>query len=178
MGYSCQPGQEEGKESGRPAGRAWAGSGRQRGARNNPSLVQPPGSRGGWPNPISRQLTGPSAHSCPSSCLKPTEIRLARTGCGPARMQLGYCKPPSEQALPPFWFNQELTVGSVQAGQRILNPGFELQKPPHCASLPPSTWYSAVSGANAFSKYVGSSTRDLPSLPSRDTLEVPVLAER
>lgn len=62
------------ERSGRQAGQAWAGCGRQREQGNNPSLVQPSGSSAGWPSPISRQLTRPPAHSQPLQ-LDPTPLR-------------------------------------------------------------------------------------------------------
>lgn len=150
---------------------------------NNPSLVQPPESRAGWPSPISRQLTRAPAHSQPLQ-LDPTPLRAdwPEEARALARMQPGWCRaPPSDQAAPRLQgsrLSQELRVALPQAGQRNPNPEYEFSKTSsHCASLPLSAWCWAESRANAFGKCWFNLEGFTKLLHSPDTLEVSVLAE-
>lgn len=142
---------------------------------NNPSLVQPPESRAGWPSPISRQLTRAPAHSQPLQ-LDPTPLRAdwPEEARALARMQPGWCRaPPSDQAAPRLQgsrLSQELRVALPQAGQRNPNP-YNMNSPKplltvlRCLSAPGA-------GQNPEQMHlvnVGSTSRGSPSFSTPQT---------
>ena len=78
------------ERSGRQAGQAWAGCGRQREQGNNPSLVQPSGSSAGWPS-----RTGAAGDKC-------ERPRVTRAGqAGPVPFDSPSSPPPETQTGAP-----------------------------------------------------------------------------